>query len=370
MARGAAQPPKRPCNDCASHQSTLANQTIACSKSGCEGQFPWPVSAQLEAWVRAGRPETVEPPRGLCGTCRQAMQQRSDQDVPCRLRGCTGKWSWSAAAQITAAEGSMEDPTPPKRLCDECEAQLRSLADQPVQCRVRGCTQTWVWTRWNQLEGLRAAKPGAPAKEGAPARMCERCVGRAAALKDEERPCRVRGCKNTWLFSARAQLEAELAGETSPKRMCNACLDKFAALEDREMPCKRSGCKNTWTWKRGAQLAGKQKRAPIRFCTKCEGELDKLSDKQVPCEHDGCKNTWTWTRAQQLASGTKKPPKHMCSECQSYLEQVQPKDIPCMRCGKAIHWSKHNQLLTKLGRWVEPTVCGTCKQGGTAAQTG
>ena len=89
--------------------------------------------------------------------------------------------------------------------------------------------------------------------------------------------------------------------------------------------------------------------------------MEKLKDVAVPCENDGCPGTWLWTRAAQLISGAKKAPHHMCESCAKYLEGVQPKDIPCATCGKPIHWSKHNQLMTKLGRWVEPTMCGNCK---------
>src|SRR5262249_5899314 len=154
-------------------------------------------------------------------------------------------------------------PTP-KRLCATCEHDLRSLTDQAVPCRVRGCGQSWTWTRWSQLEALRAARDGVT--PSAPARMCESCAARVGKLFDQELPCRVRGCKNSFTFSARAQLEALLAGEAAPpKRMCASCLEKYSKLEDRELVCKRPGCKNTWTWKRGAQLGARRNRAPVRF---------------------------------------------------------------------------------------------------------
>ena len=359
MAQGETQPPKRMCDSCHAHFESAQDQTIPCSRAGCTGTWTWPRMGQLEGWVRAGRPAAGAPaPRGLCATCRQAVQEKQDKEVPCRLRGCDGTWVWPAKAQLMAASETDElDPQPPKRLCPRCEGELKSLSDAHVPCRVRGCTGNWLWTRWSQLEAIRAGKSTEP-----PHRMCETCASRVGEFKDVEVPCRVRGCKNTWTFTGRAQLESQLAGETGhPKRMCNGCLDKFSHLEDQEVRCKRPGCEKKWLWKRGAQLAGKRKRPPPRFCDTCEAELEKLTDIAVRCENDGCANTWSWTRAAQLISGAKKPPHHMCEECAKFLEAVQPKDIPCHACGKAIHWSKHNQLMTKLGKWVEPTVCGSCK---------
>src|SRR5262249_20933292 len=157
--------------------------------------------------------------------------QKEDRQVPCRLRGCTETWTWGARAQAQAAEGTTEDPAPPKRLCESCEGIMRMLGDQAVSCRVRGCANQWTWTRWSQLEAHRAqSAKGSEARVSAPARMCEQCVTRISELKDEDRPCRVRGCKNKWIFNARAQLEAQLAGggpeATVPKRMCASCVDR------------------------------------------------------------------------------------------------------------------------------------------------
>jgi hypothetical protein len=365
MSRGETQPPKRMCPTCHGHYEAAQDQTVPCSRTGCEGTWVWPRMPQLEHWLKAGRPAELPPvPRGLCASCRQSVQSKLDREVPCRLRGCDGTWTWSAKAQVLAVGETEEvDPQPPKRLCPRCEEELHGLSDQQVPCRVRGCANAWSWTRWSQLEAIRAGKTEA----GPPPRMCDRCAGHTADFKDIELPCRVRGCKNTWTWNARGQLEHELSGEADkPKRMCASCLERYSHLEDREVPCKRPGCKNSWTWKRGAQL-GKRKRPPPRFCDGCEAEMGKLHDIEVHCENDGCPGKWVWTRAAQLISGARKPPHHMCEACIEFLRTAQPKEIPCARCGKTIHWSKQNQLQTRLGRWVEPTVCGSCKQASPPA---
>jgi hypothetical protein len=367
MSRGETQPPQRMCERCHGQLEAATDRAVPCSRAGCAGTWTWTRMAQVEAWLKGGSTgRATHPPRGLCSACRQAMQDRTDREVPCRLRGCTGTWIFTARAQLLAAAETDEiDPAPPKRLCERCETVLHALADRAVSCRIRGCADRWTWTRWSQLEAIHAGK----SSDEPPPRMCDHCAQKVAEHKDVDIPCRVRGCRNTVTLTARAQLEADLAGRRpeNQKRMCAPCLERFAKLEDQEVRCKRPGCKNVWVWKRGAQLAGKRRRPPPRFCDSCEAELGKLSDIEVACENQGCPGKWTWTRAAQLIAGTKKPPHRMCEACLSFLETAQPKQIPCAGCGKIIHWSKQNQLQTRLGRWVEPTRCGSCKQ---SPQTG
>jgi hypothetical protein len=361
-ARGQTQPPKRTCESCEARLRSLAPREAPCARPGCSGTRAFSVNAQLDAWLRAGRPaEDPAPPPGLCAACQKIADERSDLEAPCRLRGCDGKWLFTARAQAQlAAETGELAPTPPKRLCARCESELKQLSDQPVPCRVRACTRHWTWSRFSQLEARRAGRADA----APPSRMCEPCASELKGFADRELPCRVRGCKNTFVYSARAQLEAHKSGadpSQQPKRMCASCAEKLSALSDTEVACKRPGCTRNWTWKRGAQLTAKRARAPRRFCDACEAELGKLADREIPCENEGCTGTWTWNRVAQLLAGRGKPPRHMCGGCTEFLASAQPKDIPCTRCGKAIHWAKQNQLQTKLGRWVEPTLCGSCK---------
>jgi hypothetical protein len=371
LARGENEPPRRMCASCHDRFGNLTDREVPCASKGCAHTFTQPRAAQLEAWVKAGRPgEALLPPRGLCVSCRQTLSAKTDRAVGCRLRGCEGTWTWTASEQIAAAaQADDPDPPAPKRLCTACEATMRTLSDQPVACRMRGCSGRWTWTRWSQIELLRGRGGGAAHTAAAggiapPSRLCERCTGRLSAFADKALPCRVHGCKNTFVYSARAQLEAELAGETdAPKRMCDSCHDKLGKLADRELPCKRPGCSKTWIWKRGAQLTSSRKRPPARFCDPCEAALQKLTDARVPCEHEGCPGSWLWSRVAQLMSGAKRPPRHACESCTKFLESAAPKEIPCQVCGRAIHWSRLNQLQTKLGRWVEPTHCGACKVG-------
>src|SRR5215831_6732690 len=118
MARGETQPPKKMCDGCHAHFEAAQDQSVACSRAGCTGTWVWPKMAQVESWVRTGRGAASAAPRGLCAACRQAVQEKQDKEVPCRLRGCDSTWTWPAKAQLMAASETDEmDPTPPKRLC-------------------------------------------------------------------------------------------------------------------------------------------------------------------------------------------------------------------------------------------------------------
>src|SRR5262245_16812897 len=83
MERGETQPPKKMCDACHAHFESAQDQTVGCSRAGCTGTWTWPRMAQVEAWVRTGRPERWPgAPRGLCATCRHGVQERLDKEVP------------------------------------------------------------------------------------------------------------------------------------------------------------------------------------------------------------------------------------------------------------------------------------------------
>lgn len=365
------EPPKRMCDPCAERAAAAADRDVACSKPGCEGSWRWSKFAQVEAWLRAGEKEPPEP-RGLCDGCRSQLEAQEDRAVPCRVRGCTNTWLWPARQQLLAGP----DAPPPERMCERCEGVFRGLRNRDVPCKIRGCKRAWIYSKWSQLEAIAAGR------KDDPARMCDPCAARYAEIADREVPCRIKGCAHTWTWSRGSQLEVELAqppvadGETPPaleppQRMCADCYKRWSGLADQQVPCKRRGCAGTWTWKRGEQLTAKDPSPPHRFCEECLGAMGKLHDVEVPCEHqvDGCKGTWTWTRLAQLSAEKhhrKDPPKHACPSCAEFLRAAKTIEIPCTRCQHVITWPPHSQLMTRLGKWVQPSLCGTCKRDETA----
>ena len=50
--------------------------------------------------------------------------------------------------------GGEEAKGPPERMCSRCEAAFRGLRNLDQPCKIRGCTGTWVYAKWAQLEAL------------------------------------------------------------------------------------------------------------------------------------------------------------------------------------------------------------------------
>ena len=135
--------------------------------------------------------------------------------------------TWTARDQLEAA-----GKPAPRRLCEECFQTLHTLEDRQLPCRIKSCTNTVLWNRYQQLEYLKAGR----SLEEPPRRLCDVCLARSAKLQEQEKPCRIHGCKNTWTWRVYDQLEALAAtpeGQepTAPNRMCNDCFSFYNSAQ-------------------------------------------------------------------------------------------------------------------------------------------
>ena len=360
VARGRAARPERMCDECYGKFMELADLELPCTKPGCEGTWTWNRFQQLEHGL-AGRPAD-RPPRGLCKPCRDQMREGSDQEIPCRMKGCDKTWTWYRRSQVMC-----EDGKPPRRLCHGCFQALKELEDQQITCRMRGCEGTWLWNRFQQLEHQLAGKDlGKP-----PKRMCQQCYDRFHDLKDREEPCRITECTRTWAYRAYDQLERiieEGPEATPPERMCHDCYLFYSQTEDREIRCRNRGCEGTWTHGRSAQLhawlRGSGRPAP-RACDACVEKLEALPQKQIECMVPGCEKTWPYEPADQLRDqlqGRATAAAHRCRSCDEFLAAHEAVAFPCSSCAKPIQWSGYEQLLHSLGTFVKPTHCASCNE--------
>ena len=195
-----------------------------------------------------GAAKADDPASSMCDPCRDKLAKTRDQERACDRAGCTGKWTWSVAAQM---EAFIAKRPAPQSLCGDCEQKLAGLEDKPVACTVTGCTRASVFTRRAQLLA------GAPDVEVTPApTMCGPCAGVYEKIKDRQVSCGINGCKHKWSWSKDEQIQAYAAGLNNepPRRMCEECKLAFGGIADREVRCRASGCKHTWTWSRGDQL--------------------------------------------------------------------------------------------------------------------
>ena len=348
------------CDECYAYFQTLEDKEMPCSKPGCDGKWIWTRWQQLEAHARAHGHEP-RPPQGLCPKCIEELKEVEAKQIPCRVRGCKNTWNWTAKMQLESKDGK-----PPRRLCDDCFRTLNSLEDKELDCCIKGCDHKVTWTRFQQLEYIRSG--GDVAKP--PQRMCERCLTLYHELKPVEVNCRVSGCKGTWLYTPREQVEARIAAPEGqepavPKRMCKSCFQFFQNSKDIEQPCANRGCDGKWIWTRAMQLGGHvhgHDHAPHRMCDDCQKRLKELQPIEQPCQEAACKGTWTYTPEEQLKDALLKrqpAPRH-CAACKEFLASHQSELVKCEKCGGEFAWSAQEQLLTSLGAFQKPSVCAKC----------
>lgn len=130
-------------------------------------------------------------------------------------------------------------------------------------------------------------------------------TGLFSGLQDKRLPCKIKGCKETFLWTAQDQLRN--FGKPPPSRMCEMHAAQYYDLKDMELPCRNAECKETWIWKRGAQLHALQRqngegelKPPSRLCETCFNKERNLKDQEVECRTQGCERTWVWTRDAQI----------------------------------------------------------------------
>ena len=304
------------CEPCREKSRRLHDMERKCDRPGCTGTWTWTAAAQLEAFAN-DRPT----PKQLCTACQSLLDTLEDKQIPCAVPGCTRSALLSKQQQLLA-QGQPDAPPEPSKpgavtltgiLCDPCADVARRIRDREVNCGINGCTRKWIWKADDQMVAFAAGKPNEP-----PRRMCDMCRASFGKLVDREVRCRTSGCKNTWTWSRFDQLDACVADKPPPKapsHMCQRCFDLWNTLKDVERPCRRSGCKGTWMDKRGAQLAravrGKTGDPYPHLCPDCEKDLGDLEDREIPCRTEHCPGTFTWTREQQLAAGVRPKLKDM-----------------------------------------------------------
>lgn len=131
-------------------------------------------------------------------------------------------------------------------------------------------------------------------------------TGLFSGMADKRLPCKIKGCKETFIWTAQEQLRS--FGKPPPQRMCEIHLRQLNDLADKTLPCRNApACENTWVWKRGAQLHARQRqqgegplRVPSRLCESCYAKEKEIKDQEVECRTQGCSRTWVWTRDAQI----------------------------------------------------------------------
>ncbi|MDX2022773.1 MAG: hypothetical protein SF187_21250 [Deltaproteobacteria bacterium] len=309
---GVTDDTKGMCESCRRRWPKLADKDMPCAREGCEGTWRYSRESQLEH-LASGRPD----PKHFCGACDEKLKSLETVEATCAVPGCGRTARLTPKQQLLGdvggvdlAEGGITYTGP---LCKRCAEKGPYIKDVAVACGIQKCKRTWTWKADEQMQAFASGKPNI-----APRRMCDTCRDAFGKLLDRDIRCRASGCKKTWQWTREQQLDAAVADKPLPKppsHLCTDCFKIWSGLKDEERPCRRSGCKNTWTEKRGAQLArilrGKTGEPFPQFCASCAGEVEHLKDREVPCKSEGCKRTWTWTAQQQFIAGVRPLPSQL-----------------------------------------------------------
>jgi hypothetical protein len=309
-------------------------------------------------------------PEKMCEECYAIFQTLEDKTLPCSTEGCDGTWVWNRHAQLEAMRKQKTDnPVPPHGLCEKCRAEASKVEPQERPCRLRGCKNTWTWTAREQIAS--GGKPPAP-------RLCDECFNLLKPLKDDYLPCRIKGCKNHVLWTRYQQLEHIKSGKSldnPPRRMCDECFKKYNELKDETRPCKINGCKGTWTLTAYEQLEvirntpeGQEPVMPQRMCKECFDFYANAKDIEVPCQNKGCSNKWIWTRSMQLGAhvhGVNHTPVRLCDDCLKAFMSLKDEERPCSVQGCTGTWtySVKDQIRDKCNQREEPKRrCASCQE--------
>ncbi len=356
------------CDECRALFSTLADRELPCAREDCTQTWIWPRMEQLVACRQAGAGRT-DAPRGLCADCREQATALGDLPVPCIIPDCDKTWTWPAVERFLSDTG-----VPEARMCDDCGQKINRLHDRDVACVVEGCRGSWQWSAREQLEeALRLGRtPRRP-----PERLCGQCRERLAGLSDREVPCRVADCRRTWTLTAEAQLRHMIMhGEeddpaTDSRRMCDECFAFLQEARPRQVPCRIRGCRGTWLYTTRRQVedfARGRHRPPLWLCSDCRAQLRELRPVDCPCSTPGCQGAWVWSEEEQLRErlrqadrgGEVRPPQKRCAECEEHLRSHTTQTLFCNDCGQQISWSPYEQLLWRRGAFAKPIRCSEC----------
>jgi len=305
------------------------------------------------------------------------------------------------AAETNAAPGGTDSAE------SGAEAAADSSDEEPQKKRKRRRRR-----RKKKPEGAEGQTSPAPASatEASPASdvaasMANLAGGLLSHVDDREIPCRVDGCKKTWIWTADEQIRN--FGQPPPRRMCRDCQRDETEAADREVRCKIEGCKRSWTWTRDAQIKhrtwvrrhgaeaeaapppgkGKRRRRrrgrpagvndpPPRMCEPCRAKSARLVERESPCKVHGCTRMAkvdresvlrAWAQLHTDDLDVEGPlPRRMCEVCRQFCRHHPDREVVCGRpgCDKTWTYKTGAQLQAFLaGRLEDPVrLCAECSK--------
>jgi hypothetical protein len=296
------------CDACAKKHNQAKNIEVPCRIRECGNSWVWTEHDQK----RFGR---KNPPKRLCSSCYEEQKKLSDISVECKVKGCSNHYVYTPLLQLLDRKAGKPSDYRPRRMCPSCMEKLNEYKPVQVPCKIRGCKKSWEFTPYAQLEYY--AEKGADAP--LPHRMCQDCFTVYNAAKDESIECKNKGCHNTWVYNRTMAVMDKVRGKESKHRMCKTCFDLYNELEDIELPCqyKKYGCEQTSVLGKYPQLIAELNKKPNRAYQLCESCLEFISNaKEISRECTSCGASISFTPHEQLLEKLGKfTPSTQCPNC-------------------------------------------------------
>ncbi len=241
------QPKPRLCDTCFRTLNSLQDKPVPCRMKHCEKKWRWNRYQQLEHML-TGK-ELESPPRRMCPDCYSAFQDLKDIELPCKMDDCSRTWRYTRYEQLEHQLSAEPDTKPdtPSKMCQKCYGFFLQARDRSVPCKNRGCQGRWLLTRGMQL--TRKLKG-----ESAPVdRLCEECEKKIEAATPRDVECMVPGCSKTWPYSPEEQVRDACQRKSEPAaRRCSDCDGFLATHEPQTLQCTH--CEKEIRWSAYEQL--------------------------------------------------------------------------------------------------------------------
>ncbi|MBF0237423.1 MAG: hypothetical protein HQM12_06935 [SAR324 cluster bacterium] len=237
---------------------------------------------------------------------------------------------------------------------------IDSVEPQAIPCKVPGCKRTWL------LDAHKVVESWSNPQFNVPKRMCDECKTQFDKLQTQKVKCSTLDCEEFLEIAPYQQLILIRKHKTIEKEkfFCDSCKVLLKSVGDLEVPCRMKACHNTWKWYASSrlQMGGKALTAQpeSRLCDQCFSILKNLTIEKHPCKVKDCNREYTVDRMTQLEvqlTGHKEK-KRMCPDCSHLLKNLSTRKMPCKvaECTNTWNWAAFAQLEFQRQQEINPEL--------------
>ena len=270
--------------------------------------------------------------------------------IPCRVRGCDRtRIELGSKAVALGAGRDRTDGT--DNMCEPCATKFVTLQDKPRRCDAQGCKESWIWSVDAQIQAFAT-------RQQPPRILCSSCDTKYAALKDQQVDCAVPGCTRHAVVTRKTQLLTELAVKAALS-VEPLTVDPVAAEgppPGEILEAEPTGAEPTTDNPAVPAPKGSKKvpRAKVTFkglfCEPCREVSKRIADRSARCGINQCKRSWIWKADEQIqafaAGKPNEPPRRMCDGCRASFGKLLDRQVRCRTsgCKETWTWSRFDQL--------------------------